>query len=97
MNKKKPIKKNWYVFDTKFGYFVSQRKLTKQEAESVFHRHFVRLDYPEIGLSGGENIVTGYSTSDTWTYKSASEYADNANISRANYFAKMMHDISEVH
>lgn len=76
MNKKKAASKSWYVFEFKGKFFTSLKKLTKEEAEDCFYRGYVRTEFPEFGVYGGMNLVSGYYFSPQWTWKQAEEFAN---------------------
>lgn len=76
MNKKNTSNKSWFVFETKWGFFTSLKKLTKEEAEDCLIRGRFFTDFPEFGISGGINFITGYYSSPQWTWKQAEEFAN---------------------
>lgn len=82
MNKKNTSNKSWYVFETKWGFFTSLKKLTEEEAEDCLNRGRFFTDFPEFGIYGGINFVSGYYFYPDWTRKQAEEFANQTEAKR---------------
>lgn len=76
MNKKKTANKSWYVFEMEGKFYTSLKKLTKEEAEDCLNRGRIKTEFPEFGVYGGMNLVSGFYSSPHWTWKQAEEFAN---------------------
>ena len=79
-NAKTP-KRQWYVFGTIWGFYVSTVRLTCKEAEELFNSSLRDYDIPEIALTGGERFIFEMWTNPKWTKKDAEAIAkDKATV-----------------
>ena len=68
--------KSWVVFYTRCGSFVSNRKMTRDEALNIWNSAHISQDFFDVfGLLYQENFITGVASSETWTRKDAEEHA----------------------
>ena len=72
----KTEKKRWIVFHTRCGSFVSNRKMTIDDAQTIWLCSSTEKKYGDVfGLDYYENFITGFASSDQWTLKDAQKYA----------------------